>query len=155
MAQQRRQLNVLCYIAFRPDGHEDNISEHAITPIGQPLPGNIVAVVDENLNWVQDGAAGEFLLSGPQVVTGYWRNKSLTDEKFITLEHPSYGRIRWYRTGDKVCKDAQGLYRYLGRIDNQVKVQGYRIELEEVEYYLRQVLVSCCCCSSCYNKCRK
>lgn len=106
--------------------------------IGIPNPGMLATIIDENSQFLSPKQIGELVLSGPQVVTGYWKKPDITIKKFIELNHPKYGLQRWYRTGDQCYQDENGVFHYLGRIDNQYKVQGYRIEIEEVEHYLRK-----------------
>lgn len=104
-----------------------------VVAIGTPYATMDVAVLDGNQNHVPDGAAGEIALSGPQVGIGYFNAPSQTTDRFRDL----HGR-RWYLTGDLGMRDAQGVFHHLGRVDNQVKIKGNRIELEEVEAHLRQ-----------------
>ena len=85
------------------------------------------------------GEPGELLLGGPQLASGYWRDGGLTDERFITLDG-----TRWYRSGDLARQDADGCFHHLGRTDNQVKIMGHRVELEEVDKHLRDA----CACES-------
>ena len=59
-------------------------------------------------------------------------------ERFPTLSHASLGQSRWYLTGDLAQQDAQGRLHFLGRVDNQVQLRGQRIELDEIEHYLRE-----------------
>ncbi len=107
-----------------------------LVPIGDPLPGMVVLVVDDSLREVAAGDAGELLMGGPQVTLGYWRDPERTAAAFSTP--PGHPEI-FYRTGDRVCRPAGGgPLLYLGRLDNQVKIQGYRVELEEVEAVLRE-----------------
>jgi amino acid adenylation domain-containing protein len=103
-----------------------------IVPIGQPLPGQLAAVFDEQGRSMPNGEAGELWLSGSQVTDGYWQQPDLTKERFVW-----YNQHRWYRTGDRAICDAAGL-RFLGRLDRQVKISGYRVELAEIEAALRQ-----------------
>ena len=116
-----------------------NLNKQAVLPIGKPFLGNIVALLDESNQWLGRNQPGELVIAGPQVVLGYWKNEPLTQQKFISLNHPRYGRHRWYRTADKAYQDEEGVFYYLGRLDNQVKVRGNRVELDEVEYYLRRI----------------
>jgi len=85
------------------------------------------------------GEPGELLLAGPQLAAGYWRDRSLTDDRFTTLDG-----TRWYRSGDLARQDADGCVHHLGRTDNQIKIFGYRVELEDIETHLRHV----CHCES-------
>lgn len=97
--------------------------------IGRPVPGLQAWVLDEALEEVADGVPGELCLGGPGLARGYRGSPALTVEKFPL--HPRFGRI--YRTGDLVRREPGGDLACLGRIDSQVKLRGYRIELEAVE----------------------
>lgn len=111
-------------------------SELGIVPIGRPLPGMTAMVVDEDLREVLPGCAGELLMSGPQVTPGYWQNDELTARSFV---RPPGKDTVFYRTGDRVRRaSADGCLTYIGRVDNQIKVHGYRVELAEVESKLRE-----------------
>ena len=105
-----------------------------VISIGTALPGNEAMVVDENDQAVADGSSGELLIAGCQLADGYLGAAELTARRFPTLN----GK-RWYRTGDLALRDADGEFYCLGRIDNQVKVMGYRVELEEIDAHLRTV----------------
>jgi acyl-coenzyme A synthetase/AMP-(fatty) acid ligase len=106
-------------------------------PIGDPYPGMEVLVVDEDLQAVADGETGELLMTGPQLTPGYWRDAERTATAYTTP--PGEDRI-FYRTGDRV-RSSQGKSPmvYLGRMDNQIKIQGYRVELGEVEAAMCEV----------------
>jgi len=100
-------------------------------PIGYPVCGDEVMVVDDLLRPVMGGEEGELLVCGPTLMNGYWGDPVLTDQRL--LFHPQRPGARLYRTGDRVRLDAQGRLWFLGRRDRQVKSRGYRIELGEVE----------------------
>ncbi|MFZ3475662.1 amino acid adenylation domain-containing protein [Streptomyces sp. 4.24] len=110
-------------------------------PIGLPLPGVGAHVLNDLLRPEPQGEAGELWLSGPRLARGYVDRPELTAERFI---QPAAGSdpaeapwgIRLYRTGDRVTVDADGVLRFLGRADGQVKVRGHRIETGEVEHAL-------------------
>ncbi|MBA3557746.1 MAG: amino acid adenylation domain-containing protein [Gemmatimonadaceae bacterium] len=104
-----------------------------VVPIGRPFPGLGAIVVDDALQPVTNGEPGELCVCGPQTAPGYWRDPEKTAEKFVELPVDATRTKRFYRTGDRVVRSAQGVYAYLGRADNQVKVSGYRVELAEVE----------------------
>ena len=106
-----------------------------ITPIGWAFEGQGTCVVDENLEVVAPGQAGELLLGGSQLTAGYWKDGEKTRDRFV---HLADGR-RWYRTGDRVCEQDDGCLIYLGRVDDQVKVRGYRVELQEIDLALLEV----------------
>lgn len=105
-----------------------------IVAIGRPFAGMKAAVSTPELIWVEDETRGELLLSGPQLALGYFDDPESTIAKFVDI----HGE-RWYKTGDLALRDRDGIFHYLGRIDNQVKVRGYRVELEDVESHLRAV----------------
>jgi D-alanine--poly(phosphoribitol) ligase subunit 1 len=105
-----------------------------IVAIGRPFPGTKAAVAGPELAWVDDGLSGELLLAGPQLALGYLDDPEKTDSKFVIIDGE-----RWYKTGDLARRDSNGVLHYLGRTDNQVKIFGYRVELEEVEFHLRAV----------------
>ncbi|MEU7876480.1 amino acid adenylation domain-containing protein, partial [Dactylosporangium sp. NPDC049140] len=100
-------------------------------PIGGPLPGVELQVLDAVLRPVPFGAVGELFIGGVGVTRGYVGKPSLTAARFVAAP----GGSRWYRTGDRVRQTAAGL-EFLGRADVQVKVRGYRIEPGEVEFAL-------------------
>lgn len=104
-----------------------------ILAIGQPYPTMDVAILDDQQRPSPPGAPGEIALAGPQVGMGYFGQPELTAERFRMIE----GK-RWYLTGDLGSRDANGVFHHLGRVDNQVKVKGNRIELEEVDMHLRR-----------------
>ncbi|HZB49365.1 MAG TPA: amino acid adenylation domain-containing protein, partial [Mycobacteriales bacterium] len=102
-------------------------------PIGRPVPGTDVVVTDETGVLLPPGAVGELGALGPGLATGYLDAPAETARAFVTGPD---GRRR-YRTGDLVRWDETGRLRYLGRRDRQVKVRGYRIELDAVTAVLR------------------
>ncbi len=100
-------------------------------PIGRPISGTDVFVLDANLAPVPAGEPGELFAAGEGLALGYLGRADLTAEKFIAA--PWDADVTLYRTGDLVRQDAKGVVHYLGRIDTQVKIRGFRIELGEVE----------------------
>lgn len=100
--------------------------------IGWPVPPHRALVLDERLLPVPDGEPGELCIAGPGLARGYHGQPELTAARFPEL--PGLGRV--YRTGDLVVRAADGELTCLGRIDAQVKVRGYRIELEAIEAVL-------------------
>jgi acyl-coenzyme A synthetase/AMP-(fatty) acid ligase len=92
-------------------------------------------VVDDALREVPPGTAGELLMTGPQRTPGYWRNPEVTSRAHV---RPAERQEIFYRTGDRVIRPLDGgPITYLGRLDHQIKVSGYRVELGEVEATLR------------------
>lgn len=110
--------------------------EGGLVPIGWPFTGQQVCVVDENLQAINPGDTGELCLAGSQVTAGYLNDREKTAKSFVRLPHT--GDQVWYRTGDLVRQDERGCVFYLGRRDFQVKVNGYRVELQEVDLALRE-----------------
>ena len=105
--------------------------------IGRPLPGIRVWVLDEHLRPAPPGGAGELCVSGPQLADGYVGDPQASAERFRSVSLPDGRTERVYRTGDRVRFDADGRLMYLGRIDDQVKIHGYRVEPAEIASVLR------------------
>lgn len=105
-----------------------------VVSIGRPIAGTSLTVVDTNGANVADAVQGELVISGVQVTHQYWRNPEKTQLAFT----PNAVGGASYRTGDAVFQ-VDGLFYYCGRLDFQIKVDGYRIEAGEVEFYARQL----------------
>ena len=109
---------------------------NGLVPIGWPFEGQQVCAVNEELEPVRAGESGELCLGGSQVTHGYLNDPEKTAKSFVHLKHT--GDQLWYRTGDLVRQDERGCLFYLGRRDFQVKVNGYRVELQEIDLVLRE-----------------
>lgn len=109
-------------------------TSNGIVSIGRGMQGVHTAIVDEQGEPVAAGAKGELSLAGAQLTHGYWRDQAKTLRAFFTRD----GR-RFYRTGDLCSRDDDGDVLYHGRIDQQIKVQGYRVELTEIEHHAREL----------------
>ena len=105
-------------------------------PIGRPLPDAAAHVLDDHLNPVPAGAAGQLYLGGPGVARGYLGRPDLTAERFVPDPFGAPG-ARLYGTGDRVRRLNDGSLEFLGRADDQVKIRGYRVEPGEVATALR------------------
>ncbi|MBD9374616.1 amino acid adenylation domain-containing protein [Rhizobium sp. ARZ01] len=121
---------------------ESNVTNaHAVTavdlkrglplPIGKAIPGTQIYILDEMLQPVPTGLIGELCIAGRGLALGYWNRRELTAEKFVTA--PWDPDLRLYRSGDLAMDPGDGVLRFFGRADTQVKVRGFRVELTEVE----------------------
>ncbi|MEU6587797.1 amino acid adenylation domain-containing protein [Streptomyces sp. NPDC046881] len=102
-------------------------------PIGTPITDTRVLVVDEDLEPVPIGVAGELLVGGPGLARGYLGRPDLTADRFVPDPSGTVPGARLYRTGDITRRDADGTLSFLGRRDGQVKIRGHRVEPAEVE----------------------
>jgi amino acid adenylation domain-containing protein len=105
-------------------------------PIGKPFSNTSLYVLDDQLQLTPIGIEGELYIAGEGLARGYLNKPTLTAEKFIPNPFTNSGKM--YKTGDKVKWLADGNIEYLGRADDQVKIQGHRIELGEIEDVLLQ-----------------
>ncbi|MEM9177622.1 MAG: amino acid adenylation domain-containing protein [Myxococcota bacterium] len=131
------ELTIACTLYRWDPARSKEDCELGLVPIGDPYPDMEVRVVDEDLQPVAAGETGELLMTGPQLTPGYWQDEEKTAAAFIHV--PGDDRV-FYRTGDRV-RSGQGKSPmvYLGRMDNQIKIQGYRVELGEIEALMREV----------------
>jgi amino acid adenylation domain-containing protein/thioester reductase-like protein len=111
---------------------------HTTPPIGKPMANLEAYIVDERLQPVPIGIAGELLLGGLPLSIGYIHRQQLTREKFIRNHFSEDPEAKLYRTGDLVRWLSDGNIEYIGRIDQQIKISGYRIELTEINATLHQ-----------------
>lgn len=100
-------------------------------PIGHPINNTQIYILDQQLNPVPTGVVGEMCIGGASVAKGYLHREDLTAQKFIA--NPFKAGERLYRTGDLARWTEAGQMQFLGRADHQVKLQGYRVELGEIE----------------------
>lgn len=131
------ELTIACTLYRWNEQTSPDECERGVVPIGDPYPGMDVLVADANLAEVAPGETGELLMTGPQLTVGYLDDAERTARAFVV---PPGRQAVYYRTGDLVRRPVGGApLIYLGRADNQIKIQGYRVELGEVEQVLREV----------------
>ncbi|MFK4467822.1 amino acid adenylation domain-containing protein [Bacillus sp. RC252] len=121
------------YFSCGKNGKSNN--EDTSIPIGRPIPNTKLYILDRETNRLAPiGVSGELCIAGIGLAKGYLNNDELTNKVFV--ENPVVPGEKIYRTGDLACWRSDGTIEYLGRLDFQVKVRGFRIELEEIEYHL-------------------
>ncbi len=103
--------------------------------LGRPIANTEVYIIDEDKQLQTFGVAGELCIAGAGMSGGYYRKKEMTEEKFVWI--PSLHK-KVYRTGDLAIMQPNGKLIFIGRSDQQVKINGLRIELEEIEFYFKQ-----------------
>lgn len=121
------------YHACRADEEGDTY------PIGRPVAQTTLRVVDDEGQPVPVGVPGELYVGGTGVAQGYVNDSVLSRERFVSDPTVPTSSERFYRTGDLVVYRADGELVFLGRRDTQIKLRGYRIELEEIEFALRAI----------------
>ncbi|MEO1740944.1 MAG: amino acid adenylation domain-containing protein [Cyanobacteria bacterium J06629_9] len=120
--------------------HQVTHGQNDAVPIGHPIPGTHLYVLDQYFEPVPVGVPGELYIGGVGVARGYLNRPDLTAERFIPNPFGSQadGFSTLYKTGDMACYRPDGALEYLGRRDGQIKLRGFRIELGEVEAALCQ-----------------
>jgi D-alanine--poly(phosphoribitol) ligase subunit 1 len=114
-------------------------SSNGIVSIGKCFGDSVAMVAGSNLEPLDDHEKGELCLSGNQQTRGYWKDDDQTAAAFFEGELEGELR-RFYRTGDLVYRDRDGDYMYIGRLDSQVQIHGYRVELSEIEKHALEFL---------------
>ncbi|WP_041710818.1 non-ribosomal peptide synthetase [Clostridium pasteurianum] len=122
-------IDVTCHVIKRRPGASGEIS----IPIGKAIDNVYILNLDENMRELPEGEVGELWIGGIQLAKGYLNNNEKTSEAFKTNPFKYVPGDYLYRTGDLTTKNAQGEYEYHGRIDNQIKIRGFRVELGEIE----------------------
>lgn len=117
----------------------ENKSLNGIISIGKPLANCVGLILDEAGNELPVGEKGELCIAGDQVTKGYWKNDEKNASSFFYKEVDGKN-MRFYHTGDLCYKDKDGDIMYSGRLDHQAKIQGFRVELGEIEYHAREYL---------------
>jgi amino acid adenylation domain-containing protein len=104
-----------------------------IVPIGHPLANTQLHVLDGSLNPSPLGVPGELFIGGDGLARGYLNQPDLTRERFVADPFAADSQARLYRTGDLCCRMPDGTIEFMGRLDNQVKVRGFRVEIGDIE----------------------
>ncbi|MBC1221786.1 amino acid adenylation domain-containing protein [Nostoc sp. UCD121] len=117
---------------------EPQAAKSATVPLGRPIANTQIYVLDEHLQPVPISVPGELYIGGANLARGYLNRPELTKERFIPNPFSEREGSRLYKTGDLARYLPDGNIEFLGRSDRQVKIHGFRIELEEVEAILRQ-----------------
>jgi amino acid adenylation domain-containing protein len=107
---------------------------NGLVPIGSAFAGNSTKLIGADAREVKPGDVGEIYLSGKQVASGYLNDGTRTAERFVQLEDDPH--TVWYRTGD-LGREDNGVLVYLGRVDDQVQIRGFRVELQEIDHAIR------------------
>ena len=116
---------------------EDNLSSNGIVSIGKPLANVQWIIIDEEGNALLEMGKGELCIAGPQLSPGYWNDDEKNKASFF-VRLAKGDEIRYYHTGDLCYMDVSGNLMYVERIDRQAKIQGFRVELSEIEFYARE-----------------
>lgn len=115
----------------------DDFKENTV-PIGRPIANTRLYILDEALRLLPPGLPGELFIAGDGLARGYLGNPQLTAERFIQMRSGPLSGERIYRTGDIAVYSSDGVIRFCGRRDNQIKLRGNRIELGEIELTLEE-----------------
>lgn len=121
---------VFCtYYLINSSNIENFLHSDDTISVGKTFKNNYVMLLDSNNKEITDeNVEGELCLAGDQLTPGYWKNDKDNHEKFFTIDD-----VRWYRSGDLCYYGTNKNIMYIGRIDNQVKINGFRVELGEIE----------------------
>ncbi len=141
-AAYRKHFSSECVLFNTLSGSETgNITQHRFhhgykisggtLPVGWPAAGIEILLLDEHGRNVETEEVGEIVVRSRFLSPGYWRNESLTAERFS--DDPAENGMRRFRSGDFACRDANGALVFMDRKDNRVKIHGYRIEISEIE----------------------
>lgn len=126
---------VFCtYYEYRRNG--GNKTHNGILSIGKSMSSGDVNILDDNGHEVKPGELGELVLHGRQLFDGYWKDEEKTKEAFMIAANG----VKYYKSGDLCYFDDEGDIMYSGRKDHQVKIQGFRVELSEIEFHAHEIL---------------
>ncbi|MCA9890576.1 MAG: AMP-binding protein, partial [Anaerolineae bacterium] len=116
-----------------PDDWPDDLKT---IPLGEIWDNAEALIVDEADGTIEDSHVGELVVRAPTMMRGYWQRPDLNERAFYRVQSNSSLEHVFYRTGDLVYRNDEGLLEFVGRKDHQVKIRGYRVELAEVDRIL-------------------
>ena len=132
------ECTIYCtYYKLSRDGENKKLNGSA--SIGRALSQCVSLIIDEKGNECAPGEKGELCIAGDQVTKGYWNNEEKNASSFFTRQVDGK-TLRFYHTGDLCMEDADGDLLLSGRMDHQVKIQGFRVEMGEIEYHAREFM---------------
>lgn len=134
------EATISCTRLVLPDDPAQITGRNGLVPIGTALPGMTARVYKEDGSPAAPGGTGELLMCGPQVADGYLQDPEKTAAAFMV---PADQDQIHYRTGDRVHLQEDGTLQFIERMDNQIKIRGYRVELGEIEAVLRTAAPGC------------
>lgn len=126
-------VSVLAYEVPMSGPEQD---QQAVLPLGRPIPNAPVYILNTDMQPVPIGVIGELYIGGRAVTRGYYGRPDLTAERYVPNPFTNQAGERMYRTGDLVRHLPNGTIQFIGRIDQQVKIRGHRVETGEVEHVL-------------------
>ncbi len=116
-----------------------NKSHNGVLSIGKAMKGTSTIIVDDQNQVLPSGSVGELCLGGVQLTPGYWKNEVINKKAFFYTKYNGI-KERFYKTGDLCERDKEGDMMYIGRVDFQTQIQGFRVELSEVEFHAKTFL---------------
>jgi D-alanine--poly(phosphoribitol) ligase subunit 1 len=126
------EATIYCtYNKFLREGHNKHLN--GMLSIGKPMSVVKAIIIDNEKRILREYQKGELCVYGPQITPGYWKNEEKNVTSFFEINEGNEIK-RFYKTGDSCYFDDQGDIMLAGRLDQQVKIQGYRVELGEIEY---------------------
>ncbi|CAH8285589.1 amino acid adenylation domain-containing protein [Mariniflexile fucanivorans] len=132
------ETTIIC-TSYHFSNSKKNKTHNGIVCIGKDMENTLSIVVGDDEKELAVGETGELCISGKQVTPGYWENDERNEASFFYKNYNDEN-IRFYRTGDACFKDEDGDFLYVGRVDFQAKIQGYRVELSEIEFQVKSYL---------------
>ncbi len=124
----------IAFMSYRWSPNSKNQCINGLVSIGKPFDRMEIKLISDG----KEGANGELYVSGDQVVQGYFKNDKLTKDKFVYLSKSS--KKIWYKTGDLAKKLDNNNYAFLGRVDDQLQIRGYRVEMQEIDKIIRDAV---------------